>query len=374
MSVTLSPVAPRTVSVGAAADPYKKYWGAILGGFVLTGLWLCLPMMEPQIGSTHVDAASRASAGGDGSLDAAPIPSNGAPGAPIDLSKDAASAPSGGVDATSMLYTAPAGGEPLLRDGAPVGASGGSSASANLAQQLKKVGRSDGWGGQAPQRGFAMPNLSGGGGLSGLGSVSGGSGATASAGSGGGGGAFGTGNAVVGRGTTVGLTTGADEKAAAGGLSALKSAAAQAQLAAARSSGDSSVNALSHIFDGGKKSQSKIGLNGSAGGAYAAMDEAAPINLKQLTNPETDQKKYKAPPPAAPAPSSSNNNQMAQQMAMMIGGVLIGGLIPGAGGQMVMMMAMMMMQQQQQAAAATQAAKDQAAAEQRVNGASSFGN
>ena len=106
MSVTLSPVSPRAVAVGVSDDSYKKYWGAILAGFALTGLWLCVPVMEPQIGSTHVDAGAQASAGGEGSLDAAPLPSNGAPGAPIDLSKDAA-APSGGVDAPSMLSRAP---------------------------------------------------------------------------------------------------------------------------------------------------------------------------------------------------------------------------------------------------------------------------
>jgi hypothetical protein len=357
MSVALSPVSPRAVSVGASVDPYKKYWGAILAGFVLTGLWLCLPIMGPQIGSTRVAVGTQASAGGEGSLDAAPIPSNGgpgAPGAPLDLSKDAA-APSGGVDATSMLYQAPSGGEPLLlHDGAPLGSAAGSATSASLAQQLKAIGKSKGgWGGQTPQRGFEVPSLHLGGGLSGLGSVSGGSGASAF--SDGGGGAFGTSNAAVGRAATVGLTTGADEKAAAGGLSALKSAAAQAQLAAARRSGDASVNALNHVFDGSRQRQSSIGLAGSPGGAYTAMDQAAPINLKQLVNPNVDQKKYTPPPPATPAPPSADG-QTAAQIGMMLASTLLGGILGGQAGQMVMMAGMMLMQQQQQAAQAREQA------------------
>src|SRR3569832_1543004 len=114
MSGQISPMTSRRMSVGAADDPYKKYWWGILAGFIVTGAWLCIPIMETPVGSIHVDTRAKVGAvdasNSEQSLDSADNPS-GAPGGALDLSMDGAKRKSkgdGSDDMTSMLYQAPA--------------------------------------------------------------------------------------------------------------------------------------------------------------------------------------------------------------------------------------------------------------------------
>ncbi len=351
MSVTLTPLAPQ-LSVGNAEDPYKKYWLAILGGFGLTAVWLLVPTMDTQIGSTHVSVGGPATdSSAEQSLDS-PYNPNGAPGGALDLSMGAAKKTGADAFSPSMLYQPPdaAGG---VKDGALAGRAAGSasgSASASLAQQLKAVARKDasGWGGEKAVRGFTMPHLSGNG-LSGLGAASGGFSASASVG---GVGAFGAHNAQVGSAATQGLhDDGGGPLAGNGGLSALKHADKASQAAARSLSADAAASQLNRLFDGSKGRSNSIGPGGQAlGGAYAAMDTSAPKNLK-LGDPAIDAKKLKAPP-ATPVPTSSNNNAAMVQMGLTMVGTIVGGVVGGPAGMAIMMAAsqagQMYSQQQQQ--------------------------
>lgn len=360
MSVQLSAASPR-VSVAAADDPYKKYWWAILAGFVLTGAWLCLPILETPVGSARVDASKpAANPNAESSLDSVDNP-NGAAGAALDLSMGGAGKRKSRSDEAiaSMLYQAPpeAG---AAAAGAPLGAASGS---ASLAQQLKSVGDKkkddSGWGEKA-QKGFAAPRLGGGGGLSGMGSASGGSSASASAGAS----AFGSSNAQIGFGSTRGLKDDGSADKTAAGMQALRGAAKASMAAAAAKSNDAARGGAAAMFDGSKGQNGVIG--GPAGGdngAYAALD-AAPTNLK-LNDPKLNSKELKDPP-AADVPSAAGGDQMGKQLLMMAATAIIGGMIPGAGGQMVMMMGMMMMQQQQAKAAEAESAKNQQEARKRM--------
>ncbi len=351
MSVNLSPVSARRYSVGAADDPYKKYWWAILAGFVVTGGWLFLPMMDTPVGSIHVDTSAKPgadAAASDQSLDSVDNPS-GAPGGALDLAMDGAKrkSKSGDEDMASMLYQpGPAAGAAAA--GKPLGdATAASAASiASLAQQLKDAGKkadASGWTEKA-QRGFNAPHLAGAG-LAGRGAVSGGSCASA-----GGNGAFGLHNANVGFETAHGLQ---DDGADSPGLKALKAAGGGA--APNLKGSDEALHAGgSAAFDGGKgkTAGSTIGMGtGAMAQAHAALD-AAPANLKQ-NDPKLNSKTLPDPPSAPPPPSSSN---MGQQMAMMLVGALVGGMVGGMAGQMIMMMGTTMMQQQQAQAAAAKSA------------------
>lgn len=337
----------------------------ILGGFVLTGAWLCLPIMETPVGSASVNTSKPAvDSGAEQSLDS--VGAGNATGSAIDLSMDGAGKRKGKSDEAiaSMLYQAPpeAG---AAAAGAPLGSSTGGS-SASLAQVLKSVGdkKKDeaGWGEKA-QKGFSAPRL-GGSGMSGLGGGGGGSSASASASSGMG--AFGSKGSQISFGGAKGLKDdGSADKTATGTQAALKGAAKASIAAAAAKSNDAARGGAGSFFDGSKGQAAAVGMPaGGPSGDYAALD-AAPTNLK-LNDPKLDQKELKAPPGTDVPTAASDDNQMAKQMAMMVATAVIGGMLPGAGGQMVMMMGMMMMQQQQAQASAAKSAAEQKAAEKRM--------
>jgi len=333
---------PRSVAVGRADDPFKKYWWALLAGFGLTGMWLCLPMMESSVGSTHTDIGKPAGdAAAEQSLDAAADP-NAAPGDALNLSMDGAYRRNkSGEAVTSMLYQAPEGSKD---DAAPLGgATGSASAATSLAQSLKDVGekKDASWGGEKAQRGFSSPKL-GGGSLSGLGGSKGGSSASAGSGLG----AFGTRDAQVGYASTRGLRgdAGADS-AKPGGIAALRMAEKAASDAASQSSGDAASSGLSRAFDG-SKAKNAIGIGGKSGadaGLYAKLD-AAPVNLK-VNDPKLDKKEFKEPPTSEAtdtANAADDNSQLMQQLAMAGATAAIGGMLGGVGGQVAAaMMAVM---------------------------------
>lgn len=363
MSISLNPLPARRTTVGAADDPFKKYWWVILVGFGVTGTWMLAPMMETQVGSTHVDTAAKAAsdpAGIEQNLDSAGPA--GAPGSALDLSMGGLKHKSrSDEEIASMLYQAPpeAG---AAASGAPIGAAGAAaglgtasgSVSASLAQQLKDAGKaksSSGWDEKA-RSGFSAAHLSGSG-LSGLGGSSGGSSASAGAGAVG---AFGYRNAQTGFESTVGLR---DNGAEAGpGMQGLRKAAS-AGPRGLTGSAESMKAAMGSVFDGtSKRGGAQIGPGGTGAMASAqAAYDVAPANLK-VNDPKLNARTMTDPPVAA-TPQSTNSNDFAKQLAMMAATALIGGMIPGVGGQMVMMMGMMMMQQQQQQAAANAAAQQQ---------------
>ena len=353
-SVQLSPISARSYSVGAAADPYKRYWWAILGGFIVTGAWLCLPIMETPVGSVHVDASAKAgaadAAGSEQSLDGADNPS-GAAGGALDLSMDGAKrkSKSGDEDMTSMLYQAAPDAGAAAAAGKPLGDATAASA-ASLAQQLKDAGKktdASGWAEKA-QRGFTAPHLAGGS-LSGAGSASGGS---SSASAGGNSGAFGTRGADVGFGTAHGLQGGGDSD----GFKALKASASAAASPNLKGSNEAMKAGGNSAFDGSKGKPAAIGMGSGAMAQAGAALDAAPANLK-ANDPKLDAKKLPDPPSVAP-PTASGDAAMAKQMVMMLAMAVVGGMVGGMAGQMVMMMGSQMIQQQQaqQAAAAQQAA------------------
>jgi hypothetical protein len=348
----------RRMTVGAADDPYKKYWWGILAGFIVTGAWLCLPIMETPVGSVHVD--TRAKAGGDAaaeqSLDSADNPS-GAPGGALDLSMDGAKRKSKSGDAddmTSMLYSAPVEPGAAAAAGKPLGDASAASASSSLAQQLKDAGKkadASGWNEKA-QRGFSSPHLAGAS-LPGFGSTSGGAGASA----GGGNGAFGTHNASVGFESAKGLR---DDGAPEPGLQALRAAAGKSGPNLAGSA-EGLKSSSGRTFDGSRgKGGAAADIGTGAMQQANALYDAAPANLK-ANDPKIDQKKL-PDPPAAPTPQSAQSNS-GQQMAMMIGMAIVGGMVGGVAGQMIASVGaqMIQMQQQQAAEAAAQKAQQQQA-------------
>jgi hypothetical protein len=364
MSLPSITVTTRTMSVGVADDPYKKYWWAILGIIAFSGAWLCAPMLEGgSVGSGPADPSNLSADASGGGLAAAAA---GGAGHVYDLTMGAAARKAkGALDMPeSMLFQAPVDASAgAAANGAPIGsASGGSSGS--LASALKDVGQGkdpSGWSGENARRGFDAPRMAGGS-LSGLGSISGGHGGASGTG------AFGTHNAQVQSGAAHGLVdNGAAEAEARGAQarSALGQAAAQAKAAARARSGAAAPGGMNRLFDGAR-GQNQIGIPGGSGGpgAYSAMDEA-PINLK--ANPDNLDGRTIPTPAATPVPPLANDS--SQQMGVMIVGlalsVVLGGLIPGGGGQIIAMVAMMAMQamlQQQQA----QQQAQQAAAAQKV--------
>jgi hypothetical protein len=342
------------MSVGASDDPYKKYWVLILIGFILTGGWLCMPIMETSVGSTHVDTSKPAvDPNAAQSLDSVDNPS-GAQGFSVSMDglkhKMKSDEP-----VESMLYTGPADAPAAgaAAAGAPLGSSSGSAGS--LAQRLKDVGdknkadASSSWGEKA-QRGFTAPHL--GSSLSGAGSASGGAGASAGMSS------FGSSNAQIGMGTTRGLHDDGSADKAVGGVAALRKIAAASQQAAANRSGDGAVASGSRIFDGAKAQGIGSPVGGAGSAAYAALDNA-PANLK-LNDPKLDAKEMKEPA-AVDVPTAATDDT-AKQLAMMAVTMIIGGAIGGTAGSMAMMMGQMMMTQQQSQAADARAKANQAKA------------
>jgi hypothetical protein len=347
MSVNLTPISARNYSVGSSKDPYKKYWWAILGGFVLTGAWLFLPAMETPVGSVHVDTASKASvdaSSAEQNLDSADNP-NGAAGGAIDLSMDGGGRKSKSDDeTTSMLYQGSSE-SGAAAAGAPLGTATGASA-ASLAQELKNAGKpkdASGWN-EKPQRGFDAPHLAGGA-LSGLGSAGGGSSASA-----GGGvfGAFGTRGASVGSEATRGLHDDGSAETSAG-FKALKAAAGAGAGPNLKGSIEAMHAASSAVFDGKKGNAIAGAGTGAMSSANAALN-AAPADLKQ-NDPSLDTKKL-PDPPAAPTPASTGSS-LVQTMVIMAATMAVGGIVGGVVGQMMPMMGMAMMQAQQQQTATT---------------------
>ncbi len=212
-------------------DPFKKYWGLLLIGFAMVGVWAMLPALEQGTGSVQYSAPAKPAE--EQSLDSLANP-QGAPGSVIDLSMDG----TGGYkkksegDAASSLYQAPE----VAAPGAPITAI--QSASPNtLASALKDVSKkadAGGWGGAKVQKAFNAPKGNFGG-LSGMGAASaGGSGASVSAGVT----SFGKAASNPGLTNTRGLGEDADkgDKDGPSFLKALNSAAAASQSAAAAKS------------------------------------------------------------------------------------------------------------------------------------------
>jgi hypothetical protein len=355
MSAEMRLTSPRVQAIAAADDPYKKYWLAILFGFGLTGVWLCLPIMETPVGSGHVDPAKATDSSVEQSLDSVNNPA-GAVGAPLNLSDAEKKRQAQAADeAKSMLYQAAPEGGPVA-PGAPIdGASAGAAPASSLAQSLKDAGKTSagGWGGEKAQRGFDSPHLEGS--LSGAGKAGGGFSASASVG------AFGTHNAEVSIGAAKGLDAGGGNFSSGGGAAAsLRNTATAAQMAAGIRSGDAARAGLANAFDGSKGGGKGVlggggsgNANSAAGGLYAALD-SAPANLKG-NDPKIDAKKITTPDPVA-APASDSTAQMNQQLGMMVASAIIGGMIPGVGAQMAMMMMQVVVSQQNARTAAVSAA------------------
>jgi len=366
MSISMAPTKPRTVSVGVAEDPYKKYWWAILAAFGLTAGWLIMPMMETSVGSARYDPSrSSADASGEQGLD---VGSGGAAAKGYELTKGAAKSKDAWSAPESMLYQglsdATAGASAA---GAPLGSASGG-ASASLAQSLKNVGLGKdaaGWGGEKARRGFDAPHM-GAGSLSGLGSVAGGGHSSASASSG----AFGFRGASVSESGTRGLVDDGSAEAAAAGarsMGGLNQMATSANRAALEHSTDKAASGMSKLFDGAKGSGSIVGGNsGALAGTYESLD-SAPVNLK--ANPADLDTKKMDPPPSAPPPPTPNNGmqQMLITVAGMAASALIGGMVGGTAGQMIMMAGPMMAQTISQQQAAQQQAAQQQAAQQKIN-------
>jgi hypothetical protein len=359
MSIYLSPLPAQAVSIGRAEDPFKKHWIILVIGFIFTGLWLCLPLMEPSVGSTHIDTSKPAlDPNAAQSLDAIDNPT-GAAG--INLAMD-------GVKPKSKENTpaekAAATSEATATGAAPAAASAPAASSANnLAQELKKVGEqssASGWGEKA-QRGFTMPHLSGGG-LSGVGSASGGSSASASPGTG----FFGGRTAQVTFTSAQSAPSEATaEKPVSGGLAGLSKVATAVNAAAALHSGDGMVSNLSRTFDGAKaQAPGTPGGTGGAKGAYAALD-AAPANLKG-SDPKLNSKEIKAPP-SVDVPEAKPGSNMGQQLAMMAATALIAGMMPAAAGAVMTTMASMYKEQMAANAANDSAKQKQAQLTQGIN-------
>ncbi len=350
--------------MGSAEDPYKKYWLAILIGFVLTGAWLCLPIMETSVGSAHVDTSKPAvDPNAAGSLDAVDNPS-GAQGFALSLDGTRRKSKSD-EPIESMLYQAPPEvASAAAASGAPLGAAAGSPSS--LAQQLKDLGdkkaASGGWGEKA-QRGFSAPRL--GSSLSGTGGTSGGAGASASSGVS----AFGSSNAQIGYGATRGLRDDGASDRPVGGVAALRRIASQTQQAAANRSGDGAVAGNSRVFDGSKAREIGAPTGADLAGGYAALD-SAPANLK-LNDTKLDKKEIKEPTAVDVPKAASSGDDTAKQLAITAASIVIGGLIGGTAGTMVMTMAQTMIQQQQSQAAAEKSKANLAASNGKINATTS---
>lgn len=351
MSVTLAPMTSR-VAVRPSDDPYKKYWWVILASFGVTGAWLCLPMMEPSVGSTRIDTSAPAQGipAGEGSLDSSDNP-NGAPGSTLDLSMDISAGRKRGGDGSMMssLYQAPEEETSGLVEAPTAGAA---AAGGTLASALAKAAASDpsGWGGQKPQKGFTAPKL--GGSMPGLGSGGGSSGASARAGFGGGTAAFGSRNANVGYAGTQGLKGRVDDMAAPkDAKGALVRAASEAKKAANLKSKDGQVGGMSALFDGARaKGGSDIGAGGEAlgsGGIYGELD-AAPTNLK-MNDPDLDKKEFKEVPSQVANTKDNRSEEFKQQMAIMIATTLVGGIVGGAAGGIITGMGSQLMTMMNQA-------------------------
>lgn len=313
-------------------DPFKKYWGLLLVGFGMVGMWAMLPALEAGTGSIHVSGSSQKSE--EQSLDSLSNPA-GAPGSVIDLSMDGA----GGYkkkadgDVTSSLYQASEAAAP----GAPIAEIKAAPAVSTFASALKNVGKKAdaSWGGAKVQKAFNAPKGSFGG-LSGLGGgSSGSSGASASAGVT----TFGKAGSNPGLTNTRGLGSGGDDSDKDGPsfMRALNSAAQTSQAAAASGSADGAAAGVGSTFDGG--TAGKPGMApATTGGVYGELDKA-PVNLKDGTvkGKPTDKDALKKAAKdigkdikGKDATSEETlKEQRKQQMMMMIMQMLLGGLMGG---------------------------------------------
>jgi hypothetical protein len=314
-------------------DPFKKYWWAILLGFVGVGAWVCVPLMGDSIGSRSGSVRAPGLSTANQSLDSMANPS-GAPGSAYDLSMDDAyGKKKTDGEAMSALYQAPPDAETgAAAPGSPV--TGAGAAAASFADALKKVSSKTAlasWGGAKPQAGFTAPkgNFSS---LTGLGSSSGGSGASSGPTSVG---AFGSNTAKTGVTTTRGLGSGGS---AAGGLGAkpimgaLQGAASQGQLAVMNRSGDAARVAAGASFDGGRAGSSLGGgpTMDLGGGTYAGLD-AAPANFK-VNDPNANSYKADPVPGQFAAPAQNQTKEMEQAIMMMVVSAVVGGVVTGVVG------------------------------------------
>ena len=328
------------VKVKKDNDPFKKYWWVLLLGFGGVAAWVCMPLMDQQVGSGSIDSGKDLRAA-EQSLDSVANP-NGAPGGALDLSMSGSGGyrkKDGGM--TSSLYQAPA---EAAAPGAPLVASSGGNAS--FADALRDVSTkkadASGWGGDKAQKGFNAPKANFGG-MSGLGSGGGG-------GSGAGGGsAFGSGVAKTSMGTTKGLSGGNYGDPAKGGspaMSALKNAQSSSLSAVNNKSNDASRSLSGGAFDGGRGGGAAIGGGGGALDAgYAGLD-AAPANLK-ANSQELEKFEYEAPPAKMVDDSDQRSAEAKQKAVIMIAAMLVGGMVGGTAGTMIMMMTPMIIEQMQ---------------------------
>jgi len=325
-----------TVTIRKGSDPFKKFWWVILLAFGAIGGWVCLPLMDSSASSAPAFSGAGLRTP-EQSLDSTVNP-NGAPGSAVDLSMEGANRKQrrDDQDVASALYQAPPASPEASAAGSPILPGKGS---ASYADALKAVSRKKadvaGWGGDKPQKGFNPPKVKTGG-LSGLGSGGGGSGANVSAGTS----PFGTAVAKTGLTATHGLGEGsADAKSGAPVMSSLRAAQAQGAAALAQKGADASRSVAGRIFDGGSAGTPITADQGqSQEGAYASMDAAAPMSLKP--NDTSIDVNQQSPVPAYQAPMDTSQ-QMKERLVLMLAGVLAGGLIGGVAGQMVMMGTMM---------------------------------
>lgn len=320
------PPAPR-FSIAKDDDPYKRVWMLILGGFVLTAIWLYVPLMGAGTGEGRINSGGNSAAAVEQNLEVAE-PSNGAPGSAL-----------GAMDGKLASLTPETPSQsPLPGDSASAGAAGAASANAagSSSADVSKGAPSNSKTSSSRRaaKPFNPPHLSNMS-LSGPGSVSGGAGASYS-----GGAAFGN------RATSVGYTNARglhDDGTPAGpagrSLTALNAGARSATNANVHGF-DATAAALGHTFDGSAKQKS----GGPAPQVAADLNSLneIPKELKQ-NDPDlmSGLKKIDAP---APAMSDASSNNKTQQLVMMFAAMAVGGLIPGVGGQMAMMMMMTMMQ------------------------------
>ncbi|MBI5631057.1 MAG: hypothetical protein HY921_09250 [Elusimicrobia bacterium] len=325
------------ISIGIRRDndPFKRYWWAILLGFMAVGGWLCLPFLDSSGASTPAlkEGALKSS---EQSLDAVQNPS-GAPGSAVDLSMEGGAYKKKNLDGpiASSLYEPPPEEKPA---GSPAGA-GAAPASSNLASALTQVSQKTsasadptGWGGRQAIKAFTPPKASFGS-LSGLGSGGGSTGASSSGGGSFSASSFGSSRANTGLESTRGLHGNPGDMKGAPAVKALQTAQSQGVSAAAQRSNDAAAAGGGYSFDGSGGRGAGIPGQGSAtGGAsslYADLD-SKPMNLK-ANDANLDKKKIE-PPPQAEAKEKKDPEEQRKQMMMMLMTMVVGGLVNGVMG------------------------------------------
>lgn len=323
------------ISLRRDSDPFKKYWWVALLVFGGLGGLACLPtLQEGTAGSSGASAAGEKglkSFGGD-SLDPTANP-NGAPGGAVDLSMDD-SGPYRKNDASAMssLYQAPGGDDSSSSD-KTAGANAGNGH--KLADALRDITAQHaaasadprGWGGQTPQRGFAMPGLTSGG-LSGLGSAGGSGGTSFSGASPAVGGGFGNSKPNTGVEYAHGLSGDVQNGQGPSALGSLRSINGVMGQAVKTNNADIAGALGGRSFDGAK-TQGLIGGTGGQAQTVSGLSSlsAAPINLK--TNPD-NLSVMKMDPPVPQVPKTNTPNPLIQMIisALIMGvmGAMFGGI------------------------------------------------